>query len=249
VEKVGEDPRDALIAQMKQEDVLPGAEKPVTIPKPAARPLLADEIKSFLQERATRTTAARGTHNWERELKLFAEVTGKTHLDEICRDDLFKMIKHFQAKGSDPRTVFNRLCRIGTFLNNRRHVVDFKFRQMGHSKGGDLPKVTEPEVDYYNEHDPDELKKFFAACGADERIRYLFFLRTGCREREVMFATWADIKFAAYDPHKPDDEQETSTFTIREKPAMGFRVKNGKSREVPIADDLVEALKTYRVLM
>ena len=74
------------------------------------------------------------------------------------------------------------------------------------------------------------------------------FLRSGCREREVKFATWADIHFAEYDDEKSPDEQDASTYTVNEKPAMGFTIKNHKSREIPISDDLVEALKTYQVL-
>ncbi len=63
-----------------------------------------------------------------------------------------------------------------------------------------------------------------------------------------MFATWADIHFAEQDEDKAADEQEASTYTVNEKPKMGFTIKNHKSREIPLSDDLVEALKTYQVL-
>ena len=140
--------------------------------------------------------------------------------------------------------MFNRICSLGTFLNNRKHAVDFSFREVGHKKGGDIPPYVDKDVDYYK---PEELKAFFAACDEEERIRYMFFLRTGCREREVMFASWDDITFAEYDPKKEEDEQETSIYTVQAKPQMGFRTKNNKPRMIPIADDLVEALKTYKV--
>lgn len=51
-----------------------------------------------------------------------------------------------------------------------------------------------------------ELKRFFAACDSETRLRYLFFLDTGCREREV------NSEFA-------------STYEIRPKDGFGFKTK------------------------
>ena len=242
---VGTDPTDALKAQLRQERVLAGESVPSEQRSPTHRPTLAEAIEKFLAERETQTDA-RGLARWKWELELFAKVSGSVWLDEVDRADVFKLIRHYQNKlKSKPRTVFNRIQSLGTFLNNRKHEVDFAFRAVGHRKGGDIPAFVEPEVDYYSEG---ELVKFFAACDEEERIRYQFFLRTGCREREVMFATWADIHFAEYDKKKSAEEQEASTYTVNEKPKMGFTIKNHKSREIPLSDDLVEALKTYQVL-
>jgi integrase/recombinase XerD len=242
---VGTDPTAALLAQMRQERVLAGESVPVKQSSPAVWVTLAQAIAAFLLERSTQTDA-RGLERWKWELELFANVCGKIYLDEVDRADIFSLIRHYQKKlKSRPRTVFNRIQSLGTFLNNRKHDVDFAFRMVGHRKGGDIPAYVEPEVDYYSE---EELTKSFAACNEEEHIRYQFFLRTGCREREVMFATWADIHFAEYDDEKSPDEQDASTYTVNEKPAMGFTIKNHKSREIPISDDLVEALKTYQVL-
>jgi integrase/recombinase XerD len=242
---VGTDPNDALKAQMRQEGVLAGDSIPSEERSPVHRPTLAEAIEAFLAERSTQTDA-RGLARWKWELELFGKVCGKVWLDEVDRADIFKLIRHYQNKlKSKPRTVFNRIQSLGTFLNNRKHDVNFVFRAVGHRRGGDIPAYVEPEVDYYSE---EELTKFFAACDEEERIRYQFFLRTGCREREVMFATWADVHFAEYDKKKSSEEQEASTYTVNEKPKMGFTIKNHKSREIPLSDDLVEALKTYQVL-
>jgi integrase/recombinase XerD len=242
---VGPDPTEALLGQQRQERVLAGESVPSQERTPADRPTLAEAVKSFLEERETQTDA-RGLARWKWELELFQEVCGKRNLADVDRADIIRLIAHYQKKlKSQPRTVFNRIQSLGTFLANRKHEVDFKFRAVGNRKGGDIPKYVEPEVDYYSE---DELTKFFAACDDEERIRYQFFLRTGCREREVMFATWADVYFAEQDDDKATDDQEASTYTVNEKPKMGFTIKNHKSREIPLSDDLVEALKTYQVL-
>jgi integrase/recombinase XerD len=243
--QVGTDPTQALLAQGRQEDVLAGKSVPSQELTPADRPTLASAIESFLEERSTQTDA-RGLKRWRWELELFAEVCGKRYLSDVNRADVFKLITHYQKKlESQPRTVFNRIQALGTFFTSVSHKVDFKFRVVGHRKGGDIPKYTDPEVDYYSQ---DELDKFFAACDEEERIRYMFFLRSGCREREVMYATWADIHFAEHADEKPSEEQPASIYRVTEKPAMGFTIKNHKSRDIPLSDDLVEALKMYKVL-
>src|SRR5450759_4828387 len=53
-----------------------------------------------------------------------------------------------------------------------------------------LPKVQLTRTKAYN---PDELSKLFAAMTPEEYLRYLFFVRTGCREQEVQYATWKDL--------------------------------------------------------
>jgi integrase len=53
-----------------------------------------------------------------------------------------------------------------------------------------LPKVQRTRTKAYN---PDELSKLFAAMTPEEYLRYLFFVRTGCREQEVQYATWKDL--------------------------------------------------------
>lgn len=54
------------------------------------------------------------------------------------------------------------------------------------SKLIELPKVQRVRTKAYNS---DELARLFAVMTPEEYLRYLFFLRTGCREQEVEFAT------------------------------------------------------------
>jgi integrase/recombinase XerD len=53
----------------------------------------------------------------------------------------------------------------------------------------------------------------------------------------VMFACWDDIDFV----HR--------TFTIRPKPDLGFRTKNNRVRLVPLPQVMIDALKTYAVMV
>jgi integrase/recombinase XerD len=130
-----------------------------------------------------------------------------------------------EVRGSAPRTIYNRIQILLIFLKSRGVV--------GLLKSEEMPLYAEKEVDYYGENNPDELRKFFAACDPEEWLAFMFFLYSGCREREVIFDCCQDIDFV------------NLTFTVRPKPELGFRTKNGKVRLVPLPQLLVDALKTY----
>jgi len=59
-----------------------------------------------------------------------------------------------------------------------------------------LVSVAKPVKQKPKAYSDAEIKKFFEAMTDEEYERYAFFLATGCREQEVMFATWDDIDFA-----------------------------------------------------
>lgn len=220
--KVGPDPVEAVKAQMRQESRLAGIEMPEEQFSPVSRVTLESAIESFLLERETQTDE-RGVARWRWELTLFARVSAKVYLDEVGRADVFAYWKHYQREEAAPRTCFNRVQSLLTFLRNRGIT--------GLIKPSEMPKYDEPAVDYYRK---EELQLFFATCDSEQRIRYQFFLYTGCREREVMFMTWADI------------DLDGGVITVQAK--EGFTTKNRKPRIVPIPDLLVEALKTYKML-
>jgi integrase/recombinase XerD len=69
---------------------------------------------------------------------------------------------------------------------------------------------------------------------AEETVRYKFFLGTGCREREVSFASWQDINWGKCEYH------------IRRKDDVGFTPKSHESRTVPMPKSLVALLKNRR---
>ena len=57
----------------------------------------------------------------------------------------------------------------------------------------DWPRYTEEEPEVYEQ---EELDKLFAACDAEERLWFEFFLMTGMREQEVMYTDWSDMNFS-----------------------------------------------------
>jgi integrase len=91
----------------------------------------------------------------------------------------------------------------------------------------DAPDYTETEIKFYS---AEELGQLLGACTAAEQLVFQFFLGTGCREREVMLATWKDVDLTA------------GTFTVKAKPAMGFKPKDSEERTIPIPSSLVRDL-------
>jgi len=80
-------------------------------------------------------------------------------------------------------------------------------------------KFVEQKVRAYR---PDELKALFAAATPDEWLLFQFFLCTGAREQEVMYAEWNDIDFV------------DGLFTVRAK--ADWTPKDYEEREIPLPD-------------
>jgi hypothetical protein len=114
--KVGDDPTDALQAQMRQEAMmLAGESVPEEQSSPASRVTLAEAVEAFLEERSAQRDA-RSAARWKWELALFQKIARRTYLDEIKRPEIFKYWTHFKNKGAAPRTIFNRIQSLQTSL-------------------------------------------------------------------------------------------------------------------------------------
>lgn len=90
-------------------------------------------------------------------------------------------------------------------------------------------KFVEQKVRAYR---PDELT-IFATADPEEWILFQFFLCTGAREQEVMYAEWNDIDFV------------DGLFTVRAK--ANWTPKDYEEREIPLPDFLLAALKKRRL--
>jgi hypothetical protein len=88
-----------------------------------------------------------------------------------------------QEEGLSPRTIFNHVMRIKTFLRSRG-IVDLL-------KPEDIPDYDEPDVEAY---DVNQLGAVFAAADPGERLLFEFFLPT-FRDQEVRYCTWRNVDF------------------------------------------------------
>jgi integrase len=83
-------------------------------------------------------------------------------------------------------------------------------------------------------YQPEDLEALFRACNAGERIRYLFFLLTGERDKEVRYTAWSDIDF------------NRKCVRVTAKKQLGFKPKDKEEREIPVPVALLDALREYK---
>jgi integrase len=124
-----------------------------------------------------------------------------------------------------PKTVANKLL-----------VVCFMLKASGvqnPSKLVEMPTVDEEPAEPYTRQ---ELSKLFATMTPEERVRYQFFLDSGCREKEVQFATWDDIINGEY-------SVRTKEYTDAQGRKRKFTTKNHLTRRIPLTGELLELLK------
>lgn len=223
---VGKDAADASARRLRKEAELNAVNNGVSIvPENGdnGHRSLAASVAEFLDEtkltKKPKTLAAYTT-----ALNYFTESCPKLYLEDIERKDLLKFSAFLRdEKEQAPRSVYNKFENVMTFLkaNKIRGLVG----------KNDWPRYTEEEPEMYEQA---ELKKLFAACDAEEKLWYEFFLMTGMREQEVMYAYWSDINFAH------------ATVRVSHKPDRGWTPKAYKEREIPIPAKLVKSLKIWK---
>jgi integrase len=223
---VGKDPADASARRQRKEAELNAVNNGVgVVPENSenGRRSVAVAVAEFLDEtkltKKSKTLAAYST-----ALSYFMEACHKLNLEDIDRRDMLKFCAFLRdEKEQAPRTCWNKFANVMSFLKAQgiRGLVG----------KNDWPRYTEEEPEIYEQEGLDQL---FAACDAEERLWYEFFLMTGMREQEVMYAYWSDVNFAA------------STVRVSHKPDRGWTPKAYKEREIPIPSKLVKSLKTWK---
>jgi len=195
---VGKDAQEAEARRQRKEAELNALNNgvPLLPENGNGHPTVASAVAKFLEEteltKKPKTLAAYTT-----ALNYFTESCPKVYVHEIERHDLLQFSGFLrEGKKQSPRSVYNKFETVMTFLkaNGIRGLVG----------KNDWPRYTEEEPEMYEQ---EELKNLFKACTEEERLWYEFFLMTGMREQEVMYAYWSDVNFAASTvrvSHKPD---------------------------------------------
>lgn len=201
------------------------------------RILIKTAIETYLDQKSTKSRKT--VLQYQNTLNQFAEAIKKRarFLDEIDIDVLRHYKKFLEGEDYAGKTIDTRL-NIVFFLLKKN---DIKARL----PKDEMPVVEEePAVPYSGE----ELTKLFVEMrksGAVERVnlkeytgsgfgqeaRYRFFLGTACRDKEVTFASWADIDWT------------NKKYHVRGKRDVGFTPKSHESRSIRIPDSLIELLK------
>jgi integrase len=220
---VGKDVADASAMRLRKETELNNGDATVPQIQQNGRRSVAAAVAEYLEE-TTLTKKPKTLAAYTTALSYFVESCHKLNIEDIDRKDLLKFCAFLrEEKKQSPRSIYNKFENLMSFLKAQgiRGLVG----------KNDWPRFTEEEPEIYEQKD---LNKLFAACNAEERLWYQFFLMTGEREQEVMFTYWSDVNFAA------------STVRVSHKPDRGWTPKAYKEREIPIPSRLAKNLKAWK---
>lgn len=221
---------EAKVARMRKEIDLMQGWKPAP-KKPAQRkpeaPMLDRAIDTYLEEiKNGRKPKTHATYTVA--LRYFYQCVGNKAMADISRADLIRFAAFLRdEKKQSPRSAYNKFEAVVSFL--KRHDITGKALKI---TAHDWPQYVETEPEIY---DQETLDRFFAACDEDERLLFQFFLMTGCREQEVIYATDRCVDF------------ENCTVSVRHNPDFGWTPKMYRERTVPVPAVLTEKLKCMLV--
>lgn len=160
----------------------------------------------------------------ERTLREFQSVCSKTYVDELTREDVTKFHAALRKRDMGDRTVHNRHMNLRSFILFVGLDAD--------EVCGPTPRYEEQVVEIFESED---LEPFFSALTTEyDRLLFDVLLTTGLREQEVMHLEWRSINSNA------------RTLRVRSNPRYEFKVKDAEQREVPLSEDLLARLLTYR---
>jgi integrase len=222
---VGKHAADASARRLAKEAELNAINHGVAVApekKNGHRPL-AEAILDYLNE-IKLTKKPRSYLAYSLGLRYFEESCRKRFVESVERRDLLEFAAYLRdEKELAPRSVYNKFEVAMSFLKSQgvRGLV---------SKN-DWPRYTQEEPEIYEQEDLDAL---FTACDPEERLWFEFFLMTGMRDQEVMYAYWSDVNF------------NHATVRVSHKPDRGWTPKAYKEREIPIPEKLVAALRNWR---
>lgn len=184
---------------------------------------LSDAVADYLKE-IERSKKPNTLSAYRTALEYFLESCSKAHVEDIDRRDMLDFSAFLRdRKHQSPRSAHNRFLAVRIFLKAKgvRGILNRT----------DNPRYVEEEPEVYER---EELDKLFGVCDDNERLWFEFFLQTGFREQEAMYACWSDVNFTA------------KTIRVSHKPQYRWTPKAYKEREVPLSDKLAAALTAHR---
>jgi integrase/recombinase XerD len=145
--------------------------------------------------------------------------------DLATEDALDSYHATLQAEDFAPKTIWVRMGVILSML--KRNATE-----TGVAEPSILVKLTKPVERKAKAYTSKDIDALFEKMDEEEKVRYTFFLHTGCREQEVMFATWSDL----------DLTNKTFEVTGEGKQDVGFVPKSHQTRTIPLTSKLASML-------
>lgn len=141
-------------------------------------------------------------------------------------DALDRVVQGLESEGYSKKTIHTRMGIVFSLLKK------FK-KETGVEYASELVSIPKPVSSRPKAYANEEIDQLWAHMDAEEDLRYLFFLTTGCREQEVMYATWDDV----------DCDNQVYRVTGDGKQDVNFVPKNHEERNAPLSTELCELLE------
>jgi integrase len=184
---------------------------------------IAEAIDAYLKDVEPPQREPKTYEEYRNVLFRFRDTCKKEFVRDVDRKDCLEFMRHLYSLGNEARTVYNRIGIVQQWL--RLNGIT------GLLHGRDKPSFVTNMREMYQ---PEDLEALFKACDAEERIRYLFFLLTGERDKEVRYTAWSDIDF------------NRKCVRVTAKKQLGFKPKDKEEREIPVPAALLDALREYK---
>jgi integrase len=218
----GTTPREALDAWHLQCGILSGAVEQPEEPESEAEKgntTIDTAIANYLRD--VKATKGLATYRaYAHDLRWFRKFCTKYIVSRLDRSDAMVLFAAGREEGLNQKTTNKRVKVMLQAMRSGGAVIDLR--------KGDWPKTTDKKVEIY---EPEELKKFFAACTDEERLLFQVFLSTGFREREVANLAWIDIDW------------REGKLNVSAKSELGFTPKSYEERSVPVPRALIAHLR------
>ncbi|CAN5750837.1 hypothetical protein BH10ACI4_BH10ACI4_17000 [soil metagenome] len=153
----------------------------------------------------------------------FIALTGRTFVDEITRDDVFKFHKALRGRGLSDRTLSNKHKRLRSFLI----FCKLPYKDI-------LPPTPKFEVTLPDTYSMEETGRILGVADGYMRLAIELALMCGPREQELTHLEWTDIQWAE------------SSLRVTSKPHWKFKIKDSEEREVPVPSNLLDRLREWR---
>ncbi len=175
-----------------------------------------------LQERVPKDTPDRSVAD--------LEALGTLKLDEIGQRKIETYKARKLASGLSPKTVNNHLTVLRRLLS-----LAVEWEQLDHLPPFKWLKVPDPEFDFL---DFEEAERLVAGANDEWRPMILTGLKAGLRLGELIALRWEDLDLVG------------GRLMVRRAVARGIMgtPKSGRSREIPMSDELLRAFKGHRHL-
>lgn len=152
----------------------------------------------------------------------FIRTVRKTYLDELTRNDVLGFHAALRKRGCGDRTVANKHNRLKSW---------FLFAGVDRTV---LPPRPRYEEKLPTKYTSDEHSSILGAADPYMHLAIGLALKCGLRDQEIIFLEWADI------------DEDAKVVQVRGKEKYHFRVKDSEQRELPIPDDLLAELKSWK---